>query len=155
MADDISDLRKSEISPDDVADINVQIIEAFRANHGVVGGLFEGKRLVLVHHIGRRSGRKYVTPLVGALDGTAYVICGSMGGAPKDPLWIGNIEAGSGQTVIEVGDETLNVRASVVRAPAPEWERLYEIWAIYWPDARDYDKNSSRKFPVVRLEPTA
>lgn len=58
-------------------DFNAQITEAFRANHGVVGGPFEGKRLVLLHHVGQRSGRSYVTPLVSAVDWDDYLVCGS------------------------------------------------------------------------------
>lgn len=142
----------------DTADLNLQIIEAFRANHGVVGGPFEGKRLVLLHHVGHRSGRPYVTPLVSAIDGDDYLVCGSLGGAPNDPQWVANIEAGDGRTTIEVDDRTLKVSTDVVRAPSSEWERLYEIWATYWPAARDYEKNplrNSRNFPMVRLTPIA
>lgn len=43
-------------------DRNAQIIEEFRANHGLVGGPFEGAPMVLVHHRGRRSGTEYVSP---------------------------------------------------------------------------------------------
>jgi deazaflavin-dependent oxidoreductase (nitroreductase family) len=84
--------------------MNDQIIETFRANAGVVGGHFEGKRLVLLHHVGRRSGQERVTPLVAASDGDSYLVAGSLGGGPEDPLWVANIEAGSGETTIEVGD---------------------------------------------------
>jgi deazaflavin-dependent oxidoreductase (nitroreductase family) len=135
------------------ADANTQIIELFRANHGVVGGPFEGKRLVLLHHIGRRSGQERITPLVSAMDGSAYLVCGSSGGAPRDPVWVGNIEAGSGETAIEVGDETLRAKATVVDSNSPDWERLYGLWSAYWPDSKQYEANTSRKFPIIRLEP--
>jgi deazaflavin-dependent oxidoreductase (nitroreductase family) len=138
---------------DNNSDLNDQMIDAFRANHGAVGGPFEGKRLVLLHHTGRRSGKEYVTPLVSAADEDAFLICGSMGGAPTDPLWVGNIEAGPGETTIEEGDRTLRVRTTVIRPHSPDWERLYGIWATYWPDAHEYQNNTSRKFPVIRLEP--
>jgi deazaflavin-dependent oxidoreductase (nitroreductase family) len=136
-----------------MTDFNTQIIDTFRANSGVVGGPFEGKRVVLLHHLGRRSGQERVVPLVGASDGDAYLVCGSLGGAPKDPLWVGNIEAGPGETTVEVGDRTLRAKTTVVRPTSPDWERLYGIWASYWPDAKEYEKNTSRKFPIVRLEP--
>ena len=51
--------------------MNDQIIETFRTNAGVVGGHFEGKRLVLLHYVGRRSGQERVTPAVAASDGDA------------------------------------------------------------------------------------
>jgi deazaflavin-dependent oxidoreductase (nitroreductase family) len=140
---------------DENADANTQIIGMFRANAGVVGGPFEGKRVVLLHHVGRKSGTDYISPLVGATDGDAYLVCGSAGGAPADPAWVANIEQGSGVTTLEVGAETLRVRTTVVRADDPEWERLYGIWSQYWPDSKEYEKRGTRKFPVIRLEPLA
>jgi deazaflavin-dependent oxidoreductase (nitroreductase family) len=135
------------------ADFNTQVIDTFRANAGVVGGHFEGKRLVLLHHVGRRSGQERVVPLVSAADGDAYLVAGSLGGAPNDPVWVGNIEAGPGETTIEVGEQTLRVKATVVRAPSPAWDRLYGIWSAYWPDSKQYETHTSRKFPIIRLEP--
>lgn len=139
-----------------MADLNTGVIEAFRANAGVVGddvmgGHFTGKRLVLLHHTGRVSGKEYVTPLVAAADGDAYVICGSLGGAPKDPAWVANVEDGPGEVTIELGDKTLRATTTVVRPTSPEWERLYGIWAEYWPDAKEYETHTDRKFPVIRL----
>jgi F420H(2)-dependent quinone reductase len=44
-------------------DYNTQIIEEFRANDGRVGGPWEGTPLILVHHIGAKSGIEQVTPV--------------------------------------------------------------------------------------------
>jgi deazaflavin-dependent oxidoreductase (nitroreductase family) len=136
-----------------MASMNDPIIETFRANAGVVGGHFEGKRLALLHYVGRRSGQERVTPLVAASDGDSYLVCGTMGGADEDPLWVANIEAGSGETTIEVGDRTLRVKTTVVRSTSPEWGRLYGIWKAYWPDAAQYETRTVRRFPIVRLDP--
>jgi deazaflavin-dependent oxidoreductase (nitroreductase family) len=140
---------------DATADPNASIIDTFRANAGVVGGPFEGKRVVLLHHTGRRSGQERVVPLVGAMDGDAYLVAGSLGGAPKDPLWVGNIEAGPGETTIEIGERTLRAKTTVVRPTSPDWERLYGIWSAYWPDSKKYEMNTSRKFPIIHLEPVS
>lgn len=141
---------------DEQADWNRRVIEEFRANHGVVGGHFAGKQLVLLHHVGRRTGQERINPLVAARDGDAYVICGSMGGAPKDPLWVANIEDGPGRTTIETGNgEPTTVSTTVVRPDGPEWSRLYGIWSAYWPDAKEYETHTDRKFPVIRLAPVA
>lgn len=132
---------------------NDTVIDTFRANDGVVGGHWAGKTLILLHYTGRRSGKEYVTPLVAAPDGDAYVICGSMGGAPDDPQWIANLEEAGGPTTIELGAVTLTADYDVVRSADPRWERLYGIWRDYWPDAAEYEKKTDRKFPVVRLQP--
>ncbi|MEN3358848.1 MAG: hypothetical protein V7637_2830 [Mycobacteriales bacterium] len=135
--------------------MNDEIIESFRNNAGVVGGPFEGKRLVLLHHTGRRTGQERVTPLVAASDGDSYLVCGSLGGGPEDPLWVANVEEGPGQTTIEVGDRTVPAKTTVIRPTEPEWERLYGIWKTYWPDAAQYETRTTRKFPIVRLDPLA
>ena len=137
----------------DPRDFNRQVVETFRANQGVMGGPWEGKRVILLHHVGLKSGREYVVPLVAANDGEAYLVVGSMGGAPTDPRWVRNIEAGPGHATIEVGDDTLQAKTAVVRPDSPEWEQLYGIWSAYWPDSKSYEANTSRKFPVIRLEP--
>jgi deazaflavin-dependent oxidoreductase (nitroreductase family) len=134
-----------------MASWNDTVIENFRANDGVVGGHWEGKTLVLLHTIGRRSGKEYVNPLVAAPYGADYVICASLGGAPDDPQWVGNLEAASGPATIEIGADTVKADYTVVRPDNPEWQELYPVWRAYWPDAAEYETKTDRKFPVVRL----
>ena len=134
-----------------MASSNSTIIETFRANDGVVGMSWEGKTLILLHHVGRRSGTEFVTPLVAAPDADAYVICGSGAGSPQDPKWVANLEAATGPATIELGAATLTADYEVVRPGDPQWEELYGIWREYWPAASDYEKKTDRKFPVVRL----
>jgi deazaflavin-dependent oxidoreductase (nitroreductase family) len=134
-----------------MASFNDTVIENFRANDGVVGGHWEGKNLVLLHHVGRRSGKEFVTPLVAAPDGDAYVICGSLGGAPQDPEWVANLEAATGPATIELGPAKISVDYDVIRPGDPEWADSYGVWREYWPDALEYEKKTDRKFPVVRL----
>jgi deazaflavin-dependent oxidoreductase (nitroreductase family) len=134
-----------------MASWNDTVIETFRANDGVVGGHWEGKTLILLHSVGRRSGKEYVNPLVAAPDGDGYVICGSLGGAPTDPQWVANLEAASEPLTIELGTDTLKADHTVVRSGDAEWERLYGIWREYWPDAAEYEKKTDRRFPVARL----
>jgi deazaflavin-dependent oxidoreductase (nitroreductase family) len=134
-----------------MASFNDSVIETFRANDGAVGAPFADKTLVLLHHIGRRSGREFVTPLVAAPDGDAYVICGSLAGAPEDPQWVANLEAATGPATIELGAATFTVDYQVVRAGDPRWAELYGIWRDYWPATVEYEQQTDRKFPVVRL----
>jgi deazaflavin-dependent oxidoreductase (nitroreductase family) len=135
-----------------MASWNDTVIETFRAADGVVGGHFEHKKLVLLHTVGRRSGKEYVNPLVAAPDGDdAYIVAGSMGGAPVDPDWVANLESATGTTTVEIGTETVKADYTVVRGTDPEWPRLYGVWREYWPDAAEYETKTDRKFPVVRL----
>ena len=138
----------------DVNEVNERIIGRFRADGGIVGGPFEGKHLLLLHTVGRRTGQKRVNPLVYAADGESLLVCGSSRGAEKDPAWVGNVAAMS-EVTIEVGERILRAKPTVVTHQSPEWERLYGIWSEYWPASEQYESKTSRKFPIVRLEPVA
>jgi hypothetical protein len=46
----------------EASDYNSEIIKEFRANQGRVGGPWAGTRLILIHHIGARSGIERVNP---------------------------------------------------------------------------------------------
>ena len=88
---------------------NEKVIAEFRANQGRVGGPFEGAPMVLLHHVGRRSGKEVVAPLVylPGEDGTIYVFA-SKGGAPTNPEWYHNLVS-AGRAEVEVGSERFPV----------------------------------------------
>ncbi|WP_433479190.1 nitroreductase/quinone reductase family protein [Spirillospora sp. CA-142024] len=44
-------------------DLNTRVIEEFRANGGHAGGSLSGTPMLLLHHVGARSGIERVTPL--------------------------------------------------------------------------------------------
>jgi deazaflavin-dependent oxidoreductase (nitroreductase family) len=138
--------------------LNDEVITEFRANGGVVrealGGHFKDIHLLLLHHIGRRTGKQYVTPLLYATDGDALLLVGSNGGlGPQVPTWVQNVEAAQ-EVRVELGDRTLAFRPTVFREGAT-WDRLYQILVDYWPDLLSYETRSSYTFPVVRLDPVA
>ena len=131
-------------------DWNDQVIEEFRANGGKVGGMFEGAPLILVHHVGAKSGTARVAPLVYLRDGDRYVIFASKGGAPENPAWYYNLLAHP-ETEVEVGSDTVAVRA--VEATAPERDRLYDAQVAAQPQFGEYRDKTSRQIPVIVLEP--
>ena len=45
-----------------VNDFNKQMVDEFRANHGKLGGMFEGGTMLLLHHNGAKSGTERVEP---------------------------------------------------------------------------------------------
>jgi deazaflavin-dependent oxidoreductase (nitroreductase family) len=135
-----------------MSSFNDQVIAEFRAHAGVVGGHFEGKHLLLLHTIGRRTGQERVIPLVYTNVGGSYVVAGSQGGSEKDPLWVANVEA-MPEITIELGTGMLTAKPTVVRE-GPERERLYAALVEYWPDFLVYQTRTTRQFPVIRLDPT-
>jgi deazaflavin-dependent oxidoreductase (nitroreductase family) len=132
------------------ADFNTQVIEEFRANGGKAGGMFEGMPLVLVHNVGAKSGKEYVTPLVYLADGDDIVIFASKGGAPENPGWYHNLKA-EPNVSIEVGDQKLDALAT--EATGDERDRLYSAQEAAQPQFAEYATKTDRKIPVIVLSP--
>jgi deazaflavin-dependent oxidoreductase (nitroreductase family) len=132
---------------------NTNIIEEFRENQGRVGGGFEGATLLLLHTTGRRTGKEYVNPLVYLPDDGRWVVFGSKGGALTDPDWVRNLEANP-DAVIEVGTETIPVRATKILREGPERDELYRRQVARMPGFADYEEKTKgiRKIPVIVLE---
>ena len=135
-------------------DWNRRVIEEFRANGGKVGGDMEGSPIVLVHHVGAKSGPERVTPVVyQQLDGDAIAIFASKAGAPHHPDWFHNLVANP-ETEIELGSETRPVTARV--ATGDERTRIWEAQKQAFSNFAEYEqKAGAREIPVVVLEPRA
>lgn len=129
-------------------DWNKQIIAEFRKNHGKVGGNFEGAPLLLLHTVGRRSGKPRLNPVMYLRDGERYVVFASKAGADTHPDWYNNLKTNP-DVKIEVGDDTIDVHAEEVNGP--ERERLYERQASIYPNFAEYQSKTKRVIPVIAL----
>jgi deazaflavin-dependent oxidoreductase (nitroreductase family) len=133
-----------------MSDYNADVIAEFRANHGKVGGNFEGAPLLLLHTTGARSGQERVNPVMYLRDGDRYLVFASKGGAPSSPDWYHNLKADP-DAEIEVGDETIAVRAEEVTGA--ERDAKYAEQAALFPGFADYEKKTDRLIPVIALSP--
>jgi deazaflavin-dependent oxidoreductase (nitroreductase family) len=132
-------------------DFNGKIIAEFRANGGKVGGPFAGGTLLLLHHIGARTGAERVTPLAYQEVGESFAIFASKAGAPDNPAWYHNLLAHP-DTTVEVGTETMGVTARV--AEPSEREVIWERQKQRLPGFAEYEvKAAPRTIPVVVLDP--
>jgi deazaflavin-dependent oxidoreductase (nitroreductase family) len=127
---------------------NQKIIEEFRASGGKVGGYFEGAHMVLIHHIGARSGIERVNPLTYVPDGQDMVVAATKGGSATHPDWYYNLKAHP-RIQAEVGTETVPVEATEVTGQERDemWRRLVELR----PGFAEYEKKTDRVFPMFRL----
>ena len=132
---------------------NANIIEEFRKNEGRVGGGFTGATLLLLHTFGRRTGTERVNPLAYLPDDGRWVVFGSKGGALTDPDWVRNLEANPDVT-IEVGTDTIPVRATKILREEPARNELYTRQVARMPGFAEYlDKTEGiRTIPVIVLE---
>ena len=122
----------------------------YRLSGGRILGSFDGNPVLLLHHVGRRSGEPRVTPLLYLPDGDELVIVASMGGTPKHPAWFHNLKAGP-DAEIEVGRERRAVLARV--ADAEERARLWPRLVEHYPGFGAYQGRAEREIPVVILAP--
>lgn len=124
----------------------------FRRTRGRVGGTyFGGAPVLLLHHVGRRSGETRTSPLIYLDDRPDLVIVASKGGTDTHPAWFHNLMAMASTEVELPGGERRRVTPRVAEGPerAALWERLV---AIYRPYA-SYATHTDRQIPVVVLEP--
>lgn len=135
-----------------MTDFNQQVISEFRANDGKVGGQFEGAPVLLLHHVGAKSGSERVSPVVYLPDGDRYAVFASKAGAPTNPAWYHNLKANP-HTTVEVGAETVAVE--VTEATGEERDRLYETQCAAMPQFSEYEKKTTRRIPVLVLTPSA
>ena len=128
---------------------NQRIIDEFRANEGRVGGQFEGAPLLLLHHVGAKTGSSRVNPVMYQAVGDAWAVFASAAGADKNPDWYHNLLAHP-DVEIEVGTETVPVRARDLDRDErdPVWERQKQRY----PGFAEYEERTSRVIPVVMLE---
>jgi len=133
----------------DFNEFNKKVIAEFRANSGVVGGMFEGAPMLILTTTGAKSGQPREIPLVYTKDGDLPVIIASKGGAPTNPDWYFNLKANP-LTTIELGADTY--RANVVEVTDERRDRLYAQMVNERPDFGTYQQNTTRLIPVFVIE---
>src|SRR4051794_16695249 len=131
-------------------DFNSSIIDEFRANEGRVGGPLAGTPILLLHHIGAKSGIERVTPLACSPQGDGhYVIVASNGGSPTHPGWYYNLKAHP-TVEVEVGAETWTMRADELEDGARR-DALWPTLVAGSPSLARYEAKTSRRIPVFML----
>jgi deazaflavin-dependent oxidoreductase (nitroreductase family) len=122
----------------------------YRATHGMVGHHSPGLApMLLLDHVGAKSGVKRTSPLLYIRDGDDLVIVASKGGYPKHPAWFHNLRANP-DTTVQVGSERRAVHARVANPQERSrlWPRVVDAYSGY----RDYQERTGRKIPLVILE---
>lgn len=125
----------------------------YRRTGGRLGHRIPGLRgrMLLLDHVGAKSGIKRTSPLQYIEDGGDVAVIASKGGYSKNPAWFYNLKANP-DTTVQIGDERRPVHARVVADPE-ERERLWaKAVAIYRP-YEDYKARAGRQIPLVVLEP--
>jgi deazaflavin-dependent oxidoreductase (nitroreductase family) len=130
-------------------DWNRQTVEAFRANKGQVGGVWEGRPLLLLTTTGAKSGQRRTNPVMYLREGGHLYIFASKGGAPTNPDWYHNLLAHP-EVTVEIGNQTAQALAKPLTGA--ERDSIYARWAQQYPQYREYQENTTRSIPVIEME---
>ena len=112
-----------------------------------------GLPVIIVTHTGNKTGAIRKTPLMRVKDGANYVLVGSVGGAPQNPVWVNNLRA---KPDVELRDLTV-VQRMRVREVTDDKERarLWKLAVAAFPSYEEYQAKTTRKIPVFVAEPTS
>ena len=124
----------------------------YRATNGVVGGNILGAQILLLTTTGRKSGKRYTTPLLYVRDGDDLVVIASNGGAKRDPDWWRNLRADPA-AMVQAGRQYRDVHAEA--ASGETRERLWASITKRYPVYAGYARRTEREIPVVLLHPGA
>jgi deazaflavin-dependent oxidoreductase (nitroreductase family) len=123
----------------------------YRATSGRIGARLPGTPpMLLLDHVGARSGQRRTTPLVYMPDGERFLIVAAKGGHPANPSWLYNLRAHP-DTEIQIGSRRVTVHAR--EADSVERQRLWPMAAAYNSHWHHYQGRTRREIPLVILEP--
>ena len=110
-----------------------------------------GLPCIIVTHLGNKSGAIRKIPVMRVKVDNSYVLVGSYGGRPKNPVWVYNLRANPD---VEIRDKT-EVYEMRVREVINDQEReiLWDESAKAFPPYNDYQAKTPRKIPVFIAEP--
>lgn len=128
-------------------------VELYESSGGTEGTTLRdtGLPVIIVTNTGNKSGGVRKTPLMRVKDGNNYVLVGSMGGAPKNPVWVYNLRANPRVQIRDL-TEVFDMRVREVSDEA-ERARLWELAVAAFPPYHDYQQRTSRKIPIFVAEP--
>ena len=122
----------------------------YRLTGGKLGGKVQGLPVLLLTTIGRKTGKKRITPLGYFEHDGYYVISASNAGFDTHPAWFHNLKSRP-QVELQIG----NKQSTAVAEPANPTLRkqLGATLVQRAPGYGAYEKRTSREIPMVLLRP--
>jgi deazaflavin-dependent oxidoreductase (nitroreductase family) len=130
-------------------------VEVYEGSNGSEGTTLRdtGLPVIIVTHTGNKTGAIRKTPLMRVKDGDAYVLVGSQGGAPTNPVWVYNLRVNPNVEIRDLS-EVQNMRVREVE-DAAERARLWELSVAAYPPYAEYQERTTRQIPVFVAEPVS
>jgi deazaflavin-dependent oxidoreductase (nitroreductase family) len=128
-------------------------VELYEGSGGTQGTTLRdtGLPVIIVTHKGNKTGAMRKTPLMKVKVGASYVLVGSVGGAPQNPVWVYNLRANPD---VEIRD-LASVQPMKVREVDDDKERarLWKLAVAAFPPYEEYQAKTTRKIPLFVAEP--
>ena len=128
-------------------------VEVYEGTNGEKGTtlLETGLPCIIVTHLGNKTGAIRKIPLMKVKVGDSYVLIGSMGGQPKNPVWVYNLRANPEVAIRDKQEVTkMNVREVT---ESVERKALWDASVEAYPPYEEYRAKTSRVIPVFIAEP--
>ena len=125
-------------------------IFAIQASRGRLGSRLGTQTILLLHTVGRKTGRQHVTPIAYFQVDGYYFLVGSNWGKDQNAAWYHNLLA-QPRTTIEVRGKKISVQAHL--AEGSEYDRLWKYAVEHHPPYLHYKEMTSRHIPIVVLRP--
>ncbi|MCB1842504.1 MAG: nitroreductase family deazaflavin-dependent oxidoreductase [Halioglobus sp.] len=128
-------------------------VELYESSGGTQGTTLmdTGMPCIIVTHTGNKTGGIRKIPLMRVEVGGKYVLIGSMGGQPNNPVWVYNLRANPNVTIRDA-TQVMEMRVREVDDDA-ERARLWAAAVAAYPPYDEYQAKTSRKIPVFIAEP--
>jgi F420H(2)-dependent quinone reductase len=122
----------------------------YKFSRGRVGNKLGRQSILVLHTIGRKTGKERITTLSYYRDGENYLVVGSNWGKEIHPGWFHNLMQDP-QATIQVGSKTIEVEAH--QANMDEYQRLWMLVTRLNSQYIQYQKKLHRRLPIVILRP--
>jgi len=128
-------------------------VELYESSGGTEGTTLRdtGLPCIIITHVGNKTGSVRKIPVMRVKVATGYVLIGSYGGRPKNPVWVYNLRENP-DAEIRDKTEVFKMRVREV-TDEPERARLWDAGAKAYPPYVEYQAKTTRKIPVFIAEP--
>lgn len=124
--------------------------EKYEATGGAEANDIMGRPIIVLTSVGARSGRLRKTPLMRVEHDGEYAVVGSLGGAPKNPVWVHNLRK---NPLVELQDGAVKRDYTVRELSGAERQLWWERAAAAFPQYEEYTRKTDRLIPVFLLSP--
>jgi deazaflavin-dependent oxidoreductase (nitroreductase family) len=122
--------------------------EQYEASGGSIDGDLRGRPVIVVTSVGAKTSKLRKTPLMRVEHDGEYLVVGSLGGAPKNPVWVYNLRKNP-HVELQDGPEKHDYLSRELTGDerALWWERAVTAF----PNYAGYQRKTERVIPIFRL----